>query len=196
MSDRAPGGKGVSAEPTIGSRQMFRGRVIALRVDDVRLPSGRMVTREVVEHPGAAAIVALTDDGHVVLVRQYRKATESMMLEIPAGTLEPGENPEACAHRELVEEVGLRAGSMAPLITFYPSPGILTEAISIFLAQGLTPQAGDLDDGEEGLRVERVPLARIPALIDAGEIRDSKSLIGLLLVARRTVAGAGTDGTA
>lgn len=175
----------MSGQPTIASRQVYRGRVVGLRVDEVRLPSGRIVTREIVEHPGAAAIVALTDDGHVVMVRQYRKATESVFLEIPAGTLEPGESPLTCARRELAEEAGLRAASMTPLVTFCPSPGILTEAITIFVARDLSPQAGTLDDGEEGLRAERVPLARIPALIGAGEVRDSKSLIGLLLVTQR-----------
>lgn len=183
----------MSAQPTIASRQVYRGRVLALRVDDVRLPSGRIVTREVVEHPGAAAIVVLTDDGHVVMVRQYRKATESVLLEIPAGTLEPGETPLACAHRELAEEAGLRAASMTPLITFHPSPGILTEAITIFMARDLSPRTGSLDDGEEGLRAERVPLARIPALIEEGEVRDSKSLIGLLLVTGRGGNGHDAD---
>lgn len=179
----------VSAEPTIASRQIYRGRVLALRIDEVRLPSGRVATREVVEHPGAAAIVALTDDGHVVMVRQYRKATESRLLEIPAGTLEPEETPLACAHRELAEEAGLRAASMTPLIVYSPSPGILSEVITIFVARGLNPQPGALDEGEEGLCAERVPLAQIPHLIEEGEIRDSKSLIGLLLVTRSSPAG-------
>jgi ADP-ribose pyrophosphatase len=163
---------------------VYRGRVVALRIDDVQMPSGKTVTREVIEHPGAAAVVALTDDGHVVMVRQYRKAVEATLLEIPAGTLEPGESPMNCARRELSEEAGLRAESFTPLVTFFPSPGILTEAIVIFVARGLSPQPGALDDGEEGLRAERIPLNRVPAMIQAGEVRDSKSLIGLLLVTR------------
>ena len=175
----------MSGQPTIASRQVYRGRVMALRVDDVRLPSGRIVTREVVEHPGAAAIVALTGDAQVVMVRQYRKAAESVLLEIPAGTLEPGESPLACAHRELAEEAGLRAGSMTHLVTFCPSPGILTEIITIFVARDLSPQTGALDDGEEGLRAERVPLDRIPTLIETGAICDSKSLIGLFLATQQ-----------
>ncbi len=186
----------MSGEPTVASRQVFRGRVVAVRVDDVRLPSGRIATREVVEHPGAAAILALTDDGHVVMVRQYRKAAESALLEIPAGTLEAGEAPIACAHRELGEEAGLKAATMTPLVTYYPSPGILTEAITIFLARGLTPQAGNLDAGEEGLRVEKIPLARVPSLIESGHICDSKSLIGLLLIAGKPANGLGIDGAA
>lgn len=171
-------------EPTIASRLIYRGRIATLRVDEVRLPSGRIGHREIVEHPGAAAIVAVTDDHQVVLVRQYRKAVESTLLEIPAGTLEPRENPVQCAHRELAEEAGLRAESMTPLVTFIPSPGILTEAITIFLARGLHPTAGAVDIEEEGLHIVRVPLAQIPALIDAGEIIDAKSLVGLLLATR------------
>ncbi len=171
-------------EPTIASRLIYRGRVAALRVDQVRLPSGRIGHREIIEHPGAAAVVAVTDDDQVVLVRQYRKAVERTLLEIPAGTLDPGESPLQCAHRELAEETGLRASSMTPLVAFIPSPGILTETIAIFLARGLSPVTGTLDLEEEGLHLVRVPRAQIPALIDAGEIRDAKSLIGLLLVSR------------
>ncbi|MBI3998675.1 MAG: NUDIX hydrolase [Armatimonadetes bacterium] len=173
-----------SAEPTIASRLVFQGRIAGVRVDEVRLPSGRIVRREIVEHPGAAAVVAVTDDGHVVMVRQYRKAVEAPLLEIPAGTLEAGESPERCAHRELAEEASLQAAALTPLVTYYPSPGILTEAITIFLARGLSRRVLPADAGEEDLRVERVPLARIPSLIDAGEIRDGKSLVGLLLAMR------------
>ncbi len=172
----------MSDEPTVASRLVFRGRIATVRVDDVRLPSGRIGRREIVEHPGAAAIVAVTDDGDVVLVRQYRKTVESTLLEIPAGGLEPGETPLDCAQRELAEEAGLRAASMTPLVTFIPSPGILTETIAIYLARGLSPHVVPALAEEEGLRVVRVPLARIPALINAGEIRDGKSLVGLLLV--------------
>lgn len=169
-------------EPTVASRLIYRGRVAGLRVDEVRLPSGRTAQREIVEHPGAAAIVAVTDEGEVVLVRQYRKAVEGTLLEIPAGTLEPGEAPVQCAHRELAEETGLRAETMTPLLTFAPSPGILSEVITIFRAGGLRPVGGATapPEEEEGLRVTRVALQRIPAMIASGEIRDAKTIIGLL----------------
>lgn len=185
---------------TVASRVIYRGRVATLRVDDVRLPSGRTARREIVEHPGAAAVVALTDAGEVVLVRQYRHAAGGVLLEIPAGTLEPGEAAVDCAHRELAEEAGLRAEGMTPLVTFLPSPGILTEAITIYQARGLSPVAAGSEAGpdagpdaastaapaaeEEGLHAVRVPLHDIPGLIAAGEIRDAKSLIGLLLLLR------------
>lgn len=172
----------MSQEPTLSSRLVFRGAVATVRIDDVRLPSGRIGRREIIEHPGAAAIVPLTDAGEVVLVRQYRKTVENMLLEIPAGKLEPGEDPLTCAQRELAEETGLRATVMTPMLTFAPSPGILTEAITIFLARGLVPHRLSGPPEEEGLRVERVPLARLRALIEAGEIRDGKSLVGLLLL--------------
>lgn len=183
-------------ETTVASRVIYRGRVATLRVDDVRLPSGRTTRREIVEHPGAAAVVALTDAGEVVLVRQYRHAAGGVLLEIPAGTLEPGEAAVDCAHRELAEEAGLRAEGMTPLVTFLPSPGILTEAITIYQARGLSPVAAGPDAGpdaastatpaaeEEGLHAVRVPLHDIPALIASGEIRDAKSLIGLLILLR------------
>jgi ADP-ribose pyrophosphatase len=174
----------VTGEPTIASRVVYRGRIITLRVDEVRLPSGRVVVREIVEHPGAAAVVPLTDDGHVIMVRQYRKAAERVLLEIPAGTLEPGESPDACAHRERAEETGLAAQSMTRVSTFIPSPGFLTEAITLFVARGLTPAAREAPADEEGLGVVRIAVDRVPALIASGEICDAKSMIGLLLAAR------------
>ncbi|MDR7520948.1 MAG: NUDIX hydrolase [Armatimonadota bacterium] len=175
----------LGAEPTVGSRLIYRGRVVTLRVDEVRGPGGRIGVREIVEHPGAAAIVAVTDQDEVVFVRQYRKAVETTLLEIPAGTLEPGETPLDCARRELAEETGLQADAMTPMVTFVPSPGVLTEQITVFLARGLRPAAQALPEEEEGLHTVRVPLGQIPALIDAGEVRDAKTLIGLLLLTRR-----------
>jgi ADP-ribose pyrophosphatase len=173
----------VSAEATIGSRLVYRGRVISLRVDEVRLQSGRVVTREIIEHRGAAAVIPLTDDGHVIMVRQYRKAAERELLEIPAGGLEVGEDPEVCARRELAEEAGLAAQSLDHLVTFIPSPGIMTELITIFVARDLTPIERAAPGDEEDLRVVRVPVERVHSMIRSGEISDAKSIIGLLLAA-------------
>ncbi len=175
----------MSVEPTVASRTVYRGRVATLRVDEVRMPSGRIERREIVEHPGAAAIVAVTDEQEVVLVRQHRKAVESVLLEIPAGTLDPGETALTCAHRELAEETGLAADVMLPLLTFVPSPGLLTEEITIFVARGLRPVGRHVQAEEEGLEVIRVPLDQIPPLVSRGEVRDSKTLIGLMLLTWR-----------
>lgn len=169
-------------EKTVASTTIYRGRVATLRVDEVRFADGRVEIREVVGHPGAAAVVALTDEGEAVLVRQYRRAAECRLLEVPAGMIEPGETPMDCARRELAEEAGLVADEMEALITFFPSPGILTEAITVFLARGLRPCPGPVEREEEDLEIERVALERIPSLISSGEIKDAKTLIGLLLV--------------
>lgn len=150
------------------------------------MPGDRIASREIVEHPGAAAVVAVTDDDLVILVRQYRKALERFLLEIPAGTLEPGETPAACAHRELAEEVGYAAETMDLMLTFAPSPGVLTEEITIFRARGLRPVARQVQPEEEGLAVVAVPRSRIPELIAGGEVCDAKSLIGLMMLSWRS----------
>ncbi len=171
-------------EVWLASRRVFSGRVVGLRVDRVRLPDGRETEREVVEHRGAAAVVPLTEEGEVLLVRQFRYAVGEPLLEIPAGTLEPGEAPLACAVRELAEEVGAQATHWDPLAVLYPSPGVLTEAMHLFLATGLAavPARAAAD---EDLAVERLPLREALARVERGEIRDAKSVAGLLLAARR-----------
>jgi len=172
---------GPDAERVLHSERVFAGRLLNLRVDRVALPNGRETTREVVEHPGAVAIVPLHDDGRVVLVRQYRHAVGRSLLEIPAGTLDQGEeSAEAAAARELQEETGYRAARLTPLATFYPAPGFATERMTVFLATGLTD--GDQSQMEdEIITVETVPLAELPALLARGEIADAKTLVGLLL---------------
>jgi len=170
----------VTAEHPLSSRRVYEGRILNLRTDEVELPSGRRVVLEIVEHRGAVAIVPIID-GDVVLVRQFRAAVGRALLEIPAGSVEPGEAIEACLQRELAEEIGMRAGRTDHLITFYPSPGFLTEAVHVYAAGELTPHR--LQAEEEDLTVVRVPLARAAALVAHGEIVDAKSIIGLLLAA-------------
>ena len=171
-------------EAQVRSRRVFEGRVVNLRVDRVRLPDGRETEREAVEHRGAAVIVPLTSAADVLLVRQFRYAAGESLLEVPAGTLEPGEAPLACAVRELAEEVGARAAHWEPLAVLYPSPGVMTEVMHLFLATGLTegPVPGTPD---EDLTVERVPLRQAVEMVRRGEIRDAKSVAGLLLLARQ-----------
>ena len=176
------------AEQVLRSEHPFVGKLLALRVDQVRLEGGRETAREVVEHPGAVAIVPLLPDGRVVLVRQYRHAVGRALLEIPAGTLDrEGESREEAAARELEEETGFRAAQLTPLVTFYPAPGFCTEQLTIFLATGLTQgDQGQMED--EAITVETVALSEVPALVARGELGDAKSIIGLLL-AREGAAG-------
>lgn len=156
-----------------------------MRLDEVAFPSGRRTLVEVVEHPGAAAMVALTPDRQVLLVRQFRHAVAAELLEVPAGTLEPGETPLACARRELAEEVGRAADRWDRLISFYPSPGVLSEELHVFLAEDLRPAASCTTSDEEDLRVESLPLEEAYRLIESGEIRDAKTIIGITMARER-----------
>ena len=167
----------------VTSRRAYDGRRISVRLDEVEYPGGRRVVHEVVEHPGAVAIVALTPDRGLFLVRQFRHAVGAELLEVPAGTLEPGETPESCARRELAEEVGQAAARWERLISFYPSPGVLSETLHVFLAEDLrdAPAEGE----EEDLRVLSLPLEEAYRRIGAGEILDAKSIIGITMARER-----------
>lgn len=177
-------------ETTLSSKRVYKGRLIRLRVDQVRLPDGRTTTREIVGHRGSVAIVALDDENHVLLVRQYRKPVEKTLLELPAGTLEPGENPEDCAFRELQEETGYRADALEPLATFYTAPGYCSELLYLYLATDLCRAPAEAAE-DEAIEVVRLPLAEAVSLVRQGKICDAKSMVGLLLVADRLRAGAG-----
>jgi len=170
----------VSEEATLTSKRIYQGRVLNLRVDTVQLPSGRITSREIVEHKGAVAVVALDEADNVLLVEQFRKPVEMRLLEIPAGTREIGEEGTSCAHRELREETGYRAGKLEHLGSYYSSPGFLTEWMEVYLATDLAweplPSAPD-----EVMEVEKITLHEALELIRAGRICDAKSIIGLLL---------------
>ena len=168
-------------EPTIDSSNIYRGKILALRVDTVRLQDGGVSYREIVEHRCAVAILALDTQDHVILVTQYRNAANEFLLEIPAGTLEPGETPEACARRELEEETGYRTSNLTPVGRFFAAPGFCTEIIYTFLARGLEEGTARPDEGED-ISTKLVPLTQIPSLIRAGEIHDGKSIASLLMV--------------
>jgi ADP-ribose pyrophosphatase len=176
-----PQGPKLYKEPTIESSNVYKGKILALRVDTVRLQDGRVSYREIVEHPGAVAIVALDKQNQVVLVTQYRKAANEFLLEIPAGTLEPRETPEACARRELEEETGYRTSHLVPVGHFFTAPGFCTEVIYTFLARGLKKGTARPDEGEE-INTKLVPLTQVPNLIKSGEIHDGKSIASLLMV--------------
>ncbi len=170
-------------ERTIRSRRVFSGRLLALRVDEVELESGARATREVVEHPGAVAILAW-DGERLAAVRQWRQAAGAELLEIPAGTLEPGESALATAQRELAEECGLTAARWEKGPAFYTAPGFSTELLTLFLATELRP--ADVPPPEdEALERAWLTLPDALAAIDDGRIRDAKSLVGILWLARR-----------
>lgn len=170
-------------EHVTSARRIYEGKVISLRVDTVVLPQGKTSEREIVEHRGAVALVPITPSGEVVLVRQWRTPTQSALLEIPAGTREEGEDPEACAHRELGEEVNFASGHMVKLCEMYMAPGYSTELIHLYLAQELSPMQGT-PDADEFLDIITLPLTEAIGKIGTGEIRDAKSISGLLLASR------------
>lgn len=175
----------------LGSREVFRGRTVRLDVDRVRLPNGREMELEMVRHPGAAAVVPLLGDEDrpdVIMVRQYRYATEGWILEVPAGKLDPGEEPEVCARREVEEETGYRPGELQSLGWIWTSPGFTDERIWLYLATGLSAARQQLGK-DEVLSLERLPFERAVAMAASGELTDAKSTCALLRAAHRLGRG-------
>jgi len=169
-------------------RSIHRGRVVHLVVEDIVLPNGHAMQIEILKHPGASAIVALTENDEVLLIRQYRHAAGGFIVEIPAGKLD-GESPQACAARELEEEAGVTAESMQLLGSIVTTPGFCDEVIHLFLARGLQATTQRLE-ADEVLTVERVPFEVALVQCARGEIRDAKSMCGLFLadLRRRGIA--------
>lgn len=170
-------------EKTLESKRVFQGRIVNLRVDTVELPDGRLASREIVEHTGAVAIVPLLEGGKVVMVKQYRQAAGQVLTEIPAGTRNADEDPEDCARRELIEETGYAAGKLTLMFSTYLAPGYFEEMLHTFLAEDLTPAHANHDD-DEFLEVLTVDLEDAVDMITSGEVRDAKTVCGLLMARR------------
>lgn len=196
-------GDGVSPEEElrrIGGETVFEGRLLRVRRDRIQLPDGSEAEREVVRHPGAAAVLPLLRPHRsggtgvsVVLLRQYRYAVGERIWEVPAGTLEPGESPRECAVRELREETGLEAGSLRPLSALLTSPGFTDERVHLFVATGLRRGASS-PEAEELIETERLPVRRALEMVDGGEIVDAKTVCLLLWAARAGPEALGPGG--
>lgn len=169
----------VTDEPSLDVQSIYQGRVIEVEEHTVRLPNGRTAKREIVRHPGAVAIVAQTLDNRLVLVSQFRKGPDKTLLEIPAGKLEPGEDPADCARRELAEETGFVPGDLQLVYSFYTSPGFADERISLFYARDLS--AGpDHPDEDEFVTVHALTADELRQMLGSGQVDDAKTLVGLL----------------
>jgi ADP-ribose pyrophosphatase len=163
------------------SKNIFTGNVLTLNIDTVILPNGVTIDLEIVRHPGAAAVVPLKDNGTVVLIKQFRHAAGGFIYEIPAGKLHRGEDPLHCAARELEEEIGWLAGRLERLTSILTAPGFTDEVIHIYKATGLTAGRQQLDR-DEVLEVLEISLEEAIKMIEAGTIRDAKTIVGLQLV--------------
>lgn len=171
----------LKTEKTVASQLVFTGKILELRVDQVELPNGKIGQREVVKHPGAVAIAAVTPERELVLVSQYRKPVEKELLEIPAGKLDPGEDPLVCAQRELKEETGYTAGHWKLVSRYFTSPGFSDEVMYFFRATELKADHPESEE-DEFIEVKLVPLTKAREMVQSGRIEDAKTIIGILLV--------------
>ncbi len=170
----------MAGEKTLSSQLIYDGRAIKLRVDTVKMPSGRETTREIVEHSDCVAIIAVDADNNVLLVNQFRKSVEKELLEIPAGGIESGEDAVATVCRELREETGYLPRRVERLGGFYSTPGYCTEYLHLYLATDLISSPLRAED-TENIKLIRTPIGQISSLITSGSICDAKSIAGLLI---------------
>jgi len=177
-------------EKTIASQSIYEGKIIRVKVDEVLLPNGKTAKREIVRHPGAVAVLPLTDDGKLVTVRQFRKALEKTIVEIPAGKLEPGEEPLVCAARELEEETGYTADRFEHLSSFYTSPGFADELLHVYVATGLKKGASRPDE-DEFVEILELTLEEARELHKSGDICDAKTVVSLFAWENRLLRARG-----
>jgi ADP-ribose pyrophosphatase len=171
-------------EKILSTQRLFSGRVVTLDLNEVELPDGQHQKREIICHPGAVAVVAIDNQNHILLVRQYRSASAQVMSEIPAGILNVGEEPRLAAIRELQEETGYKPGKIESLGGFYTAPGYTTEYIHLFVATELVESSLPPDE-DEFIELNHVALADAVAMVERGEIEDAKTIIALLMFARK-----------
>jgi len=168
-------------ETFLSTEQIYAGKIVNLRRDTVRLPNGKEASREVVEHPGAVAVVPVLPDGRVLMVRQFRHPVGRVLLEIPAGKLDAGEDPDVCARRELEEETGHRAGSLERRASIFTGPGFTNEMIHMYIADDLVKTAVNPDE-DEFLEVRAYELSELRRMIRDGRICDAKTIAGIYLL--------------
>ena len=171
-------------ERTLSSRLLHEGRHFSFLSDEVELPDGRRTHRDIVRHPGAVAIVPMLSEDEVALVRQYRYAAGKALLEIPAGTLEPGESPLECAARELREETGYEAGEIEELLSCYMAPGYSSEVIHFYVARGLVEVGGE-QELDEIINKEILRLSEVLRMILENTIEDAKTIVGILALEKQ-----------
>ncbi len=177
----------MSDSPRVDSVRAYSGRILNVDLDRVRFPNGTVGELEMIRHPGASAVLPFVsdptgEDPQLLLIRQYRYAAERFIYEIPAGRLDPGETPLACATRELLEETGCTAARVEPLITIYTTPGFTDEKIHLFMATGLSMGESKLE-ADEFIEVVTRPMSEVLQLIERGEVVDGKTLVAILYAA-------------
>jgi len=170
----------MKVEKTLSSKRVYQGRAVGLRVDEVEKPSGRRTTREIVEHADSVAVIPIDNEGNVLLVRQFRQATGKVLLEIPAGGINPGESLEEAVCREMREEIGFLPKEIKKIGGFYLSPGYSTEYLHLYMAKDLEPSRLHAED-TENIDIIAIPIPQIPHLIASEEIQDAKSIAGLYI---------------
>jgi ADP-ribose pyrophosphatase len=164
-------------EKTIKSEEIFSGKIVSLHLQEVELPNGKTSKREIIKHPGAVAIIAVTNENKIIMVEQYRKALERVIVEIPAGKLEKGEEPASCARRELEEETGYECESLELLTSFYTSPGFADEIVHVYLAKGLTKKENSAAlDEDEFVNLEELTLEEALQYVKEQKIYDAKTI--------------------
>jgi len=165
--------------------RLYEGKVFNIIVDQIEYPSGNRGLREVIEHPGGAVVLALFPNKKIILIKQHRYPIDKVLYELPAGKLGRGEDPAHCAARELTEETGYVAGNLEKITAIYTSPGFCSECLHIYLATDLKFTEQNLEEGEEHIEVEIIPIDKAIKMIKQGEIVDSKTIVGIMLGQQR-----------